>query len=111
MGDDLKGAEDSKTENILAEATVHMPMLWSAHGLLLDQVSLKFWPCSPWLLCCVISCDLENWNDNKTVSLETKHFIVLSQCKGPREQTNKGLIWVYNLTFKKSAWSFYFHVL
>lgn len=67
MGDDLEDAEDGKTENLLDEATVHMPMLWPGHSLLLDQVSPKFWPGSPWLLCCVISSDLENWNHIKTL--------------------------------------------
>lgn len=71
MGDNLKGVEDSKTENLLAEATVRIPMLWSGHSLLLDQVPLKFWPCFPWLLCCVVSSD---WNDNKTVLIRDQTF-------------------------------------
>lgn len=46
----------------------------------------------------------------KLCSLQTEHFIVLSQCEGPRVQINKGFICIYifKITFKKSAWSFYF---
>lgn len=47
MCDELEDAEDGKTENLLTEATIHVPMLWPGHSLLLYQVSPKFWPCSP----------------------------------------------------------------
>lgn len=72
MDDDLEDAEGSEIENL--RATVHTPMLWPGHCLLLNHVFPKFWPSSPWLLCCVISSDWEKWNYNKTVLITDWSF-------------------------------------
>lgn len=48
---------DGKTENLLTEATIHMPMLWPGRSLLLDHIS-KILALFPWLLCCVVSSNL-----------------------------------------------------